>query len=433
MHEPGGTNLGNVLLSLSDAIDLADPAIAMHQVRTAYIAWKLSESLGLPSDQVSSIFTASLLHDVGAITSEEKLALHRFEEVHVQEHCIKGELLLGRLPEFAGLGKYLRYHHTEWSAWQESNETIDTEYVLGAQVILLADLVERLLSRSTHILLQVDSIHRHIRSLRGTVLEDTLVDRFLEISGSEDFWLDIASPRLYSLLFLRGPLRTVEIGTDRLEMISKLFKDLIDFKSPYTATHTSGVAACADMVSRCYGCSEPEIQNIRIASNLHDLGKLAVPSSILNKPGGLSRDEYAIIKSHAYYSYNVINSIGGLHDIAEYAAFHHERLDGSGYPFHIKGPQMSIGSRIIAASDIFTALIEARPYRGGMEQAGMSRIMSQMADNGFIDSDLVSLIFDTYDSLHTYVANTQVAAKQFYATRIENMNFDDRSSLDLPA
>jgi len=424
VHDPGGTNLGNVLLSLSDAIDLADPAISMHQLRTAYIAWKLSESLSLSTDQVSNIFIASLLHDAGAITSEEKLALHRFEEVHVQLHCIKGELLLGRLPEFAPLGKYIRHHHTEWAEWQKSKESIATEYVLGAQVILLADLVERLLNRNTHILLQTDSIRSHIQSLRGRVIEGSLVDRFLEISGAEDFWLDIASPRLYSLLFSQGPLRTVEIGNDRLEMISKLFKDLIDFKSPYTATHTSGVAACAEMISRLHGSSDSEIQSLRIASNLHDLGKLAVPSGILNKPGGLSRDEYAIIKSHAYYSYNVINSIGGLHQIAEWAAFHHERLDGSGYPFHVKAPRMSVGSRIIAVSDIFTALIEARPYREGMKKAGMSRIMSQMAKDGYIDFGLVSLVFDEYDSLYAYVTNTQVAAKEFYATRVDNTDID---------
>ncbi|HUW70451.1 MAG TPA: HD domain-containing phosphohydrolase [bacterium] len=425
MQESGKTNLGNILLSLSDAIDLADPDISMHQLRTAYIAWKLSESLCLTGEQVSNIFIASLLHDVGAITSEEKIALHRFEEVHIQLHCIKGALLLGRVPEFARLGKYVRYHHTEWAEWQESAGSIEAEYVLGSQILLLSDLAERLINRGQHILLQTDSIRRHIGTLRDQSVEGKLVDQFLEISKSEEFWLDIVSPRLYSLLFSQGPLRSIEVGNDRLEMISKLFKDLIDFKSPYTATHTSGVAACAEMISKLYGCNESEIQSLRIASNLHDLGKLAVPTSILNKPGGLTREEFAIIKSHTYYSYNIINSIGGLHQIAEEAAFHHERLDGSGYPFHITGERMSVGARIIAIADIFTALIEVRPYREGMGKAGMSRIMSQMAKNGFIDYSLVSLLFDEYDSLRAYVANTQIAAKEFYSTRVDNMNIDN--------
>jgi HD-GYP domain-containing protein (c-di-GMP phosphodiesterase class II) len=257
------------------------------------------------------------------------------------------------------------------------------------------------------------------------MVEGRLVDQFLEISKSEEFWLDIATPRLYSLLFSQGPLRGIEVGNDRLEMISKLFKDLIDFKSPYTATHTSGVAACAEMISKLYGYNESEIQSLRIASNLHDLGKLAVPTSILNKPGGLTREEFAIIKSHTYYSYNIINSIDGLHHIAEQAAFHHERLDGSGYPFHITGERMSVGARIIAIADIFTALIEARPYREGMDKAGTSRVMRQMAKNGFIDYSLVSLLFDEYDSLRAYVANTQIAAKEFYSTRVDNMNIDN--------
>lgn len=232
MHKIGTTNLGNILLSLSDAIDLADPAISMHQLRTAYIAWKISESLCLPADQVSSIFIAALLHDVGAITSEEKIALHRFEEEHIQVHCIRGELLLGRLPEFARLGKYVRYHHTEWAEWESSAESIEVEYVLGSQIIHLSDLIERLIDRNVHVLLQTDSIRSHLAKLRGLSIEGKLVDRFLGISKSEDFWLDIVSPRLYSLLFSQGPLRSIEVGNDRLEMISKLFKDLIDFKSP---------------------------------------------------------------------------------------------------------------------------------------------------------------------------------------------------------
>ena len=424
MRELCATNLGNILLSLSDAIDLADPAISQHQLRTAYIAWKISESLGLSADQVSDIFIASLLHDVGAITSEEKIALHKFEEVHVQLHCIRGELLLGRLPEFARLGKYVRYHHTEWTEWQDSAESIETEYILGSQVILVSDLIERLINRNVHILLQTDSIRDHVLTLRDRSVEGKIVDQFLDISRSEDFWLDIVTQRLYSLLFSQGPLRNIEVGNDRLEMISKLFKDLIDFKSPYTATHTSGVAACAEMVSRLNGCSDVEIQSTRIAGNLHDLGKLAVPSGILDKKGALSREEYAIIKSHTYYSYNIINSIGGLRQIAELASFHHERLDGSGYPFHIKGARMSVGSRIIAVADIFTALMEARPYREGMGKTGMSRIMSQMAKSGYIDSDLVSLLFDEHDSLRSYVSNTQIAAKEFYSTRIANMSID---------
>jgi len=301
VRQTGTTDLGNILLSLSDAIDLADPAISMHQLRTAYIAWKMSDGLGLSADQVSRIFIASLLHDVGAITGGEKLALHRFEEEHIQLHCIRGEFLLGRLPEFARLAKYVRYHHTTWQEWQESAESIEAEYVLGSQVILLSDLVERLINRDQHVLLQTDSIRSHVATLRGQMVEGKIIDQFMSVSKSEDFWLDIATPRLYSLLFSQGPLRGIEIGNDRLEMISKLFKDLIDFKSPFTATHTSGVAAGAEMIARLRGCGESEIQNIRIASNFHDLGKLAVPTSILDKPSGLTREEYAIMKAHTYY------------------------------------------------------------------------------------------------------------------------------------
>ena len=174
-------------------------------------------------------------------------------------------------------------------------------------------------------------------------------------------------------------------------------------------------------MSRLYGFCEYETQSLRIAGNLHDLGKLAVPAGILNKPGALSREEYAVIKSHTYYSYNVISSIKGLTQIAEWASFHHERLDGTGYPFHIMGRRMTIGSRIMAVADIFTALTEARPYRKGMDRAGIGKIMNEMGKNDVVDRKIVSLLFDEYDRITESVVSTQAAAMEFYTTRMENI------------
>ncbi|MGB9681517.1 MAG: HD-GYP domain-containing protein [bacterium] len=115
------------------------------------------------------------------------------------------------------------------------------------------------------------------------------------------------------------------------------------------------------------GFSENELKLIRIAGYLHDIGKVAIPIEILEKPDILTEEEYNIIKLHAYYSYRILEHIEGLELINEWGSFHHERLDGSGYPFGIKGDGLSLGSRIIAIADVFTALIEDRPYRRGMD------------------------------------------------------------------
>ena len=127
---------------------------------------------------------------------------------------------------------------------------------------------------------------------------------------------------------------------------------------------------------------------MEVAGNLHDLGKLAIPNSILDKPGGLTKEEMSVMKSHTYYTYLVINSIGGLNQIAEWAAYHHERLDGSGYPFHCTATELSTGARILMVTDIFTALAEDRPYRKGKTLSEVLRIMEFMVKDKHIDKDL---------------------------------------------
>jgi HD-GYP domain-containing protein (c-di-GMP phosphodiesterase class II) len=169
------------------------------------------------------------------------------------------------------------------------------------------------------------------------------------------------SSRLYSLLLHHGPYKNKHINSEELFSIGELFRHIIDFKSSFTATHTARVSACAEIMSKLFGLTELEVSMMRIAGNFHDLGKLMIPNSILEKPGRLSKDEFNIIKSHTYYTYRILKSIGGLERITDWAAFHHEKLNGEGYPFHLDYSKLDIGSRIMAVSDIFVALREDRP------------------------------------------------------------------------
>jgi HD-GYP domain-containing protein (c-di-GMP phosphodiesterase class II) len=152
-----------------------------------------------------------------------------------------------------------------------------------------------------------------------------------------------------------------------------------------------------------------------VAGNLHDLGKLAIPNSILEKPGGLNKEETAIMKSHTYYTYFVINTIGGgLKQIAEWAAYHHEKLDGSGYPFHCGADELSTGARILMVADIFTALAEDRPYRQGMTREGVGQILQQYADRSLLDGRMVHLVRENYGEIHAQMAEKQAIAREFY-------------------
>ncbi|MBI2961378.1 MAG: HD domain-containing protein, partial [Betaproteobacteria bacterium] len=404
-------NLLNLILSMSDAMDLASSELSQHQLRTAFVAWELGKVAALPPAAIDDVFIASLLHDIGALSLEDKIEVHRGESIDTERHCIVGERVLETLPLFGGPAKIVRFHHTPWHAL---SDRAGKPYALLSQIVQLADVLERAIDRQTYILHQHRGLASTISSLSGTVLSAEVVEIFESVSAREDFWLDLASPRLYSLLMRNGPSRSIEIDLALLTQISKLFRDIIDFRSRFTATHSSGVATSAGEISRLLGLTETESGMMEVAGNLHDLGKLAIPNSILNKPGPLDAKEAALMRQHTYFTYTVLNSIGGIPQIAEWAAFHHERLDGSGYPFHIGEKKLSIGARIMAVADLFTALAEDRPYRGGMDQKRVLSIMRDMRDRKFIDAIVFRVLEENYGEIHGLTQQKQAEAQQHY-------------------
>lgn len=411
-------DLDNLFLSLSDAIDLASPAIASHQQRTAYIAWQVSTEAKVAEETVEKIYKAALLHDIGALTPEDKVRLHSFEEKNIEVHCIRGETLFESTPLLRPSARVVRFHHQLWKEWESS---IDSPDVLESQVLFLADLLERLIRRDQYILHQAGELTSRIISLSGTEIHPDVVELFVRISNREDFWLDLTSPRLYSLLLHNGPFRRVQIDLQGIASIANLFRNIVDFRSHFTATHSTGVAECAAILSKIFGLTETEVDLMEIAGHFHDLGKLAVSNSILTKPDKLTPEEFAIIKQHTYFTYMVLNTIGELDQIAEWAAFHHEKLDGSGYPFHISADKMSTGSRIMAVADIFTALAEDRPYRKGMQRKEIERILMDQANKNLLDKRILNLLLENYDELLVRVKEKQLISKDYYERQFAHL------------
>ncbi|WDU84594.1 HD-GYP domain-containing protein [Caloramator sp. Dgby_cultured_2] len=123
-----------------------------------------------------------------------------------------------------------------------------------------------------------------------------------------------------------------------------------------------------------------------MAALLHDAGKLAIPNSILNKNGALDSREINIIKSHTYYTRLILSRVKGLEDITNWAANHHEKLDGSGYPLGLDKEGLSLEERIMAVCDIYEALTADRPYRKGLQKDKAISIIQSMVDKGEICS-----------------------------------------------
>lgn len=413
MQRQTTVNLGNLLLSLSEITDIANPEIARHQQRTAFIAYEIAKCSNVDSEQIENIFTAALLHDIGAISVEEKAMVHNLNirPSDYKLHCVRGELILNKTPWLRKISKIVRHHHREWN---ECEEDINNPDVFASQIILLSDYIERLIDRKTYILHQHKEIIEAIKKFSNDKFHEKVVNSFVEASKREEFWLDLTSGKLYPVLLHHGPYRNLEIDIDGIALMSEVFRDIIDFKSPFTATHTTGVAASAGILSKFFGLADLDIKYMNIAGNLHDVGKLIIPNSILEKPDKLTAEEFAIIKSHTYYSYYIINTIEGLQGVAKWAAYHHEKLDGSGYPFRCKEEEIDAGARIMTAADIFTAISEDRPYRKGMDKENIYKVFADLSEKKALDPKIVELLFDNYNDVDQFVREKQYTAKEYY-------------------
>ena len=140
-------------------------------------------------------------------------------------------------------------------------------------------------------------------------------------------------------------------------------------RDPYTVGHQRRVSQIACTIGREMGLSEERLHNLRIAGTLHDLGKFAIPSDLLSKPGELSPQEFALIKTHPQVAYNILSPISLPGNTAQIILQHHERLNGSGYPQGLKGKEILLEARILGVADVMEAMCSHRPYRASRSLA----------------------------------------------------------------
>lgn len=209
-------------------------------------------------------------------------------------------------------------------------------------------------------------------------------------------------------------LPDIELNLSEILGAAKFIEKIIDFRSRFTATHSSGVSAVAEELARTAGFTENECCMIKIAGYLHDLGKLAIPAEIIEKPGKLTKQEYEIVRNHVYYSYHILKNIKGFEEINRTASFHHERLNGKGYPFGLTGDMLSPSARIMCVADVFTAITEDRPYRKGMDSGSAMAVLFGMAQRDEVDSEIVSCLEKNYDRINNARIEAQISAVKEY-------------------
>ena len=377
--------LFDLLMGFSRALDMVSPVLAGHHLRVAFLGQALAERLRLSRTTRKYMLMASMLHDIGAIPLKSDTRDLIFEH-NKGQHCRAGWAFC----KTAGLPRpvcdMVLHHHTEWCSYDN-----DSQNALPANCIYLADRLDVAL-RTRH----APDLRHICASLQAKQREyaPACLAALNSLADDADLVARLNSPQRMQE-HLASIFGSVILGPVQLVDLCGLFSQTIDSKSPFTATHSLGVAHTARMLLKLSRMADTDdLTTMFIAGLLHDIGKLAIPHEILEKPSALDPEELAQIQQHAETSLDLLGSIPGFTCVCEWGGRHHERLDGTGYPHGIRAASLSLPMRIIAVADVFTALTEDRPYRAGMPLAEAMRIIESMAELSYLDVNVVALLAD---------------------------------------
>ena len=375
----------NLINAISETVDLVSPVLNNHHNKVACISYRIAQRMKLADDDIEDIVMAAMLHDIGAFSTEDRIKAFAYDsfDSELSEHALLGHKLLKNFPPLANAARLIKYHHSDY-------EKLRANIPMGSNIIHLADNVCILLNERREILAQIPEVLDKIIQRHKKFHPDTIA-ALLYLARFEYFWLEAFSPPS-STFILKQALSPKKIqGLESLKEFAKVIAKIIDFRSRYTAAHSRGTAAVAHEIAVISGFTERECKRIEIAGLLHDLGKLSIPNDVLEKNGKLDNEEINVIRKHSYYTYAALRKIDGMEDISTWAAYHHERQDGNGYPFHVNGEDFPKPARIMVVADILTALTEDRPYRPGIDMEDAMGTMFSMAKNGGLDKSIVEL------------------------------------------
>ena len=393
--------LESIVFALSEAMDSATPQLVQHQLKVSYIARMLGRELGFKGQEFESLVIAGALHDLGLFTTKEKgLALDNDPQV-IESHTKLGYRILREFPYFKRSAEFILYHHTPWEHLRS-----ETEYstALASNIICLADKLEVMVRKASPILLHTKAILEELQASKDQFAPEIL-EALTKISEKEMFWLRLERFKKETELILQLPTSTYLSRKD-LSSLASLFAVVIDLRSPFTRIHSAGVARIARWLGEVLGFSSDLKEYLEIAGYLHDIGKLSVPEGILNKPGPLTPEEWAIMKAHPFITYRILEKIPNFETINAWASSHHERLDGRGYPARLTAGDLSLGARVLAVADVTTAILEDRPYRAGMPLSRAREVLKDLSGKA-LDPEVVKLVVENLDQAREIISQVR--------------------------
>jgi putative two-component system response regulator len=218
-------------------------------------------------------------------------------------------------------------------------------------------------------------------------------------SARADDCIQLPAPPAEILQRLTNACRVKRV-TDSLEDATAVISSLanaIEGRDTYTRGHVERVGTYAMELGRRAGVSPRELSVLRLGGIVHDIGKVAVPDQILNKPGKLTDEEFGIVQRHPVIGYDILRPSRTFRDVLPIVRWHHERPNGTGYPDGLRGDQIPLLARITAVADVFDALSTSRSYRPAFSPVEYTPILRRAADNEELDPALVRALLEILD------------------------------------
>jgi putative nucleotidyltransferase with HDIG domain len=428
----GSISLSEIISALSYALDLTEGAVHGHALRSCLLGMRIAEEARLPADQTSGLYFALLLKDVGCSSNAGRLCEIVGGDDRVIKAGVKFEdwtkphkpnlqtlklLWKNVLPNSGATAKVARILHIGLTQHRNNQEMISLRCDRGASIVAklgMGDLAaEAVRSLDEHwdgsgypdsvkgeqipLLARICAIAQHLDIFSAGRGTQNAIDTLKERSGT---WFDPQLVRIALSLHRRGTLWTScspgdheentrqavldldadtqqKLEPDQIDQICEAFADVVDAKSHFTFRHSVGVADAALGIAETMGLPADRVQLVRRAALLHDIGKLSISNTILDKSTPLTESEWKAVHQHPRITRLILERVRSFREIAVIASEHHEKLDGSGYPDRLTARDLSLESRIIAVADIFGALSEDRPYRPGLKLENVLSIMKK--------------------------------------------------------
>ncbi len=420
MLESFNISFADSLCCLSQALDMLHWEVASHHKRVTYIVTELSSILGYNEKAVQNAVHAALIHDCGALTLGERLDTLQFDMDNTEAHSLLGARLLSQVKRFNSISRIIRYHHVRYddiSVWEDVGIAIPVE----SQVIHLADRVAVLFGESCRDFSRKNSDWKKIINEKNKMFSADLIDALEKVAEKKSFWQSIKYIQKVDLVCdNRKKEREVydKLSFSDFEELACLFASVLDFRSSYTFSHSAGVAIIAGKIASSLKFTEKQQRAIKVAGYLHDLGKLAVPNELLEKPSKLTENEFDKIKAHPKNTFKILSSLGSsssiIKNIGIWASNHHEQPNGKGYPHGITEDELTVECKIIAVADVFAALLERRSYRENLAKTDVLKTMKYMAKYRALDPEIVNIAITDSDEIIAVRNATEKSVKCKY-------------------